>query len=167
MQQTKTCRVCKHDTRHTPQGCTTHLCNCCGLECINHDIHIASFGFALRNPPEGFSVYDARIIKNPAKRYAGTGKTGLDEEVRDYVIGTSIEAQLLVARMARDILENGVTMAAVGCAWGHHRSVSIAEAVARYVSSVRRDDIGMIHFELLENFDVVPVFQGKRHKFKR
>lgn len=94
---------------------------------MEKDIYLASFGYNKSGPPADTAVYDARHINNP-HHFMGTKKTGRDREVREYVMHNS-NAKKLVDDIVRDVLD-GQKYVSVGCAWGHHRSVSVVEQVA-------------------------------------
>ena len=71
-------------------------------------------------------------------------KTGLDQEVRDYVFSFRETEQFL--EKLRELLgfvlplyrEEGKTMlvVAVGCTGGHHRSVAVTHALAGFIASL-------------------------------
>jgi UPF0042 nucleotide-binding protein len=83
-------------------------------------------------------VVDCRFLPNPHWVDALRPKTGLDEEVRAYVLGQDGAEDFvtsyagLVSRMAPAFVREGkqyVTIA-VGCTGGKHRSVAIAGQLA-------------------------------------
>jgi len=87
-------------------------------------------------------VLDARFLPNPHWVEALRPHTGLDADVRDYVIETPEattfldEVTRLLDVMAQGYLHEGkryVTVA-IGCTGGKHRSVALAEEVAQRLS---------------------------------
>jgi RNase adapter protein RapZ len=100
---------------------------------------VMSFGFKYGLPVDADLVLDARFLPNPHWVDALRERTGLDSDVRDYVVSTPSaqtfldEAGRLLDLMAEGYLREGkryVTIA-VGCTGGKHRSVALAEEVAR------------------------------------
>ncbi len=81
---------------------------------------------------------DARMVRNPFWVPELRPHTGLEEPVREYVLGDAV-AQELIDRL-RGLLRwsaerfagrgREVMNVAVGCTGGRHRSVAIAEALA-------------------------------------
>lgn len=103
---------------------------------------VMSFGFKYGLPVDADVVLDARFLPNPHWEDSLREHTGLDADVRDYVIGNPEavgfldETGALLDVMARGYLHEGkryVTVA-VGCTGGKHRSVALAEEVARRLS---------------------------------
>lgn len=99
---------------------------------------VVSFGFKYGLPVDADVVFDARFLPNPHWVDSMRDHTGLDGDVRAYVVDTP-EAQdfLLEATRLVDVMYDGylregkryVTIA-VGCTGGKHRSVALAEEVA-------------------------------------
>lgn len=107
---------------------------------------VMSFGFKYGIPVDADIVLDARFLPNPHWVETLRPHTGLDADVRDYVIGNPaaesflVEAARLLDVMAQGYLHEGkryVTVA-VGCTGGKHRSVALAEQIA-----VRLSDQGV------------------------
>jgi UPF0042 nucleotide-binding protein len=99
---------------------------------------VMSFGFKYGIPVDADVVLDARFLPNPHWVEALREHTGLDSDVRDYVLDAPAadsfltEAVRLLDIMAEGYLREGkryVTVA-VGCTGGKHRSVALAEEVA-------------------------------------
>ena len=99
-------------------------------------IRILSFGFNLRHwypeyeIPEADLTLDCRHIFNPEKtELFGREHTGLEQEVRDFVLEFPESEELLdeaiqtVKRLDNDTISYTI---AFGCMWGKHRSVSLA-----------------------------------------
>ena len=99
---------------------------------------VMSFGFKYGIPVDADVVLDARFLPNPHWVEALREHTGLDSDVREYVLDAPAadsfltEAVRLLDIMADGYLREGkryVTVA-VGCTGGKHRSVALAEEVA-------------------------------------
>ena len=107
-------------------------------------VNVVSFGFKHGLPMESDLVFDVRFMPNPYYIEELRGKTGLDQEVYDYVFGFS-QTQEFVNRLEellRFVLpyykEEGKTLlvVAVGCTGGHHRSVAVTRALVKFVRSL-------------------------------
>lgn len=100
-------------------------------------VNFLSFGYKYGLPIDCDLVVDVRFLPNPHFVDSLREKTGLDSEVRDYVLSAS-QAQELTKRYA-DLLAFLLPQYAfegksylnigVGCTGGKHRSVVIAEAL--------------------------------------
>ena len=99
---------------------------------------VVSFGFKYGIPVDADVVLDARFLPNPHWVEDLRAHTGLDSDVRAYVLDAPAadsfltEAVRLLDIMADGYLREGkryVTVA-VGCTGGKHRSVALAEEVA-------------------------------------
>lgn len=109
-------------------------------------LHLAliSFGFKYGLPAEADLVWDARFLPNPFWVAALRSLTGLDDEVRDYVLAAESSRRFL--RLVLDYLrfalpryrEEGRTYltAAIGCTGGRHRSVVLVESLAAGISEI-------------------------------
>ena len=107
-------------------------------------VSLVSFGFKHGLPMEADLVFDVRFMPNPFYIDSMRHKTGLDQEVRDYVLSFRETEQFL--EKLRDLLrfvlplyrEEGKTMlvVAVGCTGGHHRSVAVTHALAGFIASL-------------------------------
>lgn len=107
-------------------------------------VSLVSFGFKHGLPMEADLVFDVRFMPNPFYIDALRPKTGLDPEVRDYVLSFRETEQFL--EKLRELLqfvlplyrEEGKTVlvVAIGCTGGHHRSVAVTHALAEYVASL-------------------------------
>ena len=99
---------------------------------------VVSFGFKYGIPVDADLVVDMRFLPNPHWVPELRPHTGLDEDVRDYVIGHPDAKPFLdryeelLRMLAEGYLREGkryITVA-VGCTGGKHRSVAMAEALA-------------------------------------
>lgn len=101
-------------------------------------VALSSFGYKFGLPEDAELVTDARMVRNPFWVPELRPHTGLDPDVRDYVLEDPVAGELIdrvrdlvtwsAARSAgrgRDVLHT-----AIGCTGGRHRSVAIVEALA-------------------------------------
>jgi UPF0042 nucleotide-binding protein len=102
-----------------------------------------SFGFKFGTPVDADIVLDARFLKNPHFVPELKDLSGLDEAVRRYVLDA--EDSPVFLRLAGELLEfclprferegRSYLTIAIGCTGGRHRSVTLAEELARRVES--------------------------------
>ena len=98
-----------------------------------------SFGYKHGLPLDTDLVIDCRFLPNPHWVEDLRPLTGLDEPVRDYVLGQPLTGQflaqvddLLTMLLPAYVAEGkSYLTVAFGCTGGRHRSVAIAESVAR------------------------------------
>lgn len=94
----------------------------------------------------GGFVFDCRCLPNPGREVAYMELTGLDREVVEYFgarpeVGsffqhvTAIVEQAIDNYIARDFQN---LMVSFGCTGGQHRSVYMAESMARHLGRTRR-----------------------------
>lgn len=102
-------------------------------------ILVQSFGFKYGVPVDSDCVLDVRFLPNPFYQESLRPQSGLNPDVRDYVFSfpeTEIflgkQEDLFNFTIPLYIREGKVRlMIAVGCSGGRHRSVALAEALAR------------------------------------
>ena len=107
-------------------------------------VNVVSFGFKYGIPIEADLVFDVRFMPNPYYVPELRYKTGMDDDVYNYVFSFPQAKEFLtkLEQMLSFLLplyqEEGKTMlvVAVGCTGGRHRSVSIARAVAEYLNKL-------------------------------
>ena len=107
-------------------------------------VSVVSFGFKHGLPMEADLVFDVRFMPNPFYIDSMRAKTGLDQEVRDYVFSFRETEQFM--EKLRELLglvlplyrEEGKTVlvVAIGCTGGHHRSVAVTHALSEYIRSL-------------------------------
>lgn len=108
-------------------------------------VTVLSFGFKYGLPPDADFVVDARFLPNPYWVPELREHTGRDEAVSQYVLGqrgasTFVETFVrLVGATAPGFEREGkrYLTVAVGCTGGKHRSVAIAEEMARRLRETR------------------------------
>lgn len=104
-------------------------------------VEIVSFGFKRGLPPQADLVYDVRFLPNPFYIDALCRHSGLDEDVRDFVLSHPVTEVFLeklrdmVSFLLPHYYEEGKhrLVIAIGCTGGAHRSVAIAEALGRHL----------------------------------
>ena len=101
----------------------------------NLRVELLSFGFKRGIPRDGDLVFDVRFLPNPFYLPELGHHTGLDPDVRDYVLNHPVTQEFLAKcmDMLTFLLPNYVNegkhrlVIAIGCTGGAHRSVAIAE----------------------------------------
>jgi RNase adapter protein RapZ len=92
-------------------------------------IKLISFGFKSNGKPaQATRVFDCRNLRNPFSAPGLRAMTGKDEAVQRYVLADAQTSALLEAAELSAI--NGATLA-FGCFGGKHRSVALAETLAK------------------------------------
>jgi len=120
-------------------------------------VTVMSFGFKYGLPSDADMVADARFLPNPFWVPELRTHTGLDPEVRDYVLDRDGASDFVTAyERALEIVIAGYRTEnkrhatfAIGCTGGKHRSVAIAEELGRRLAetpslavSVKHRDLG-------------------------
>jgi UPF0042 nucleotide-binding protein len=101
-----------------------------------------SFGFKYGLPLEADVVFDVRCLPNPFYIPELKNLTGLDESVRNYVMGEQVSVDF--ADKLKDLLDLSLPLyrkegkselvIAIGCTGGKHRSVTIARLIHSHLS---------------------------------
>ena len=125
-----------------------------GTDGIN--LQVMSFGYKNGIPLEADVVLDCRFMENPFYIERLRPLTGLDEPVREFVLGQPVTRQFLDT--VQSYLENtlpgyeaqgkGRLTVAVGCTGGQHRSIAIAEAIAQRWRGVSEVPVSVWHREM-------------------
>ena len=106
-------------------------------------ISVVSFGFRFGVPTDSDLVFDVRFLPNPNYQPRLKGKTGRDRSVQRFV-ESHPQTQEFVRRITEllffllpNYLHEGKSYLtiAVGCTGGRHRSVALAERIARKISA--------------------------------
>lgn len=121
-----------------------------------HRVTLMSFGFKYGLPTDVDLVADMRFLPNPFWNEELRGLTGQDESVRDYVLSREGAAEFLDAYSAAlsPVLEGyqrenkSHSTVAIGCTGGKHRSVAMAEELARRLASVPGVAVNVRHRDL-------------------
>lgn len=119
------------------------------------NIHCVSFGFKFGVPASADFVIDVRCLPNPYWNEALRDKTGLDEDVKNFVFSFDESNELL--KKLIDLLDflnplyikegKSQIVFAIGCTGGNHRSVAIAEALKEYFSK-KWDNVSVSHRDI-------------------
>jgi UPF0042 nucleotide-binding protein len=114
-----------------------------------------SFGFKHGIPVDADYVFDARFLPNPFWEKSLKGKTGIDLEVKDFLASQAIVTKFIwqinsfmmtwLPHLERN--NRSYITIAIGCTGGKHRSVYIAEMLAKNFTKVR-DDIQTHHRDI-------------------
>lgn len=112
-------------------------------------VTVLSFGFKNGIPADSDLVFDVRFLPNPFYIDDLKQKTGLDQEVQDYVMSFEASQQFLskLEDMIEFLLPNYVAegknqlVISIGCTGGQHRSVTLAERLYQYLS--RHEEYGL------------------------
>lgn len=104
-------------------------------------VTVMSFGFKHGIPLEADLVFDVRFLPNPYYIAELRDKTGLDQEVYDFVFGYQQTRDFmnyltqLMAFLLPHYVEEGKTnlVVGIGCTGGRHRSVAVTRALADFV----------------------------------
>jgi UPF0042 nucleotide-binding protein len=99
---------------------------------------ILSFGFKHGVPLDVDLMFDCRFLPNPYWVESLRPQSGLDQPVRDYVLGRPETAEFLdklddmLAMLIPAYVREGKSYltVAMGCTGGRHRSVALAEELA-------------------------------------
>ena len=105
-------------------------------------VTVMSFGFKFGLPADADLVFDVRFLPNPHYIPELRNKTGLDQEVRDFVFSYRQTKDFiekledLLAFSLPSYVDEGKTnlVVAVGCTGGKHRSVSVARELGEFVA---------------------------------
>jgi RNase adapter protein RapZ len=116
------------------------------MEVFGHDgpgstmrTSVLSFGFKHGVPLDVDLMFDCRFLPNPYWNEPLRGLSGLDDEVRDFVLGRPETAEFLdklddlLAMLIPAYVSEGKSYLtiAMGCTGGRHRSVVLAEELSR------------------------------------
>ena len=125
----------------------------------NHCLKIfcQSFGFKYGVDTEADLIFDVRCLPNPFYDEKLKEKTGLDIDVRDYVLNTD-ESREFLSKLESFIdcavplyVKEGKSrlIIAFGCTGGKHRSVTFAETVCKHLKE-KNYDCSVVHRDILK-----------------
>lgn len=105
-------------------------------------VAFSSFGYKVAVPQDIETVFDVRLLPNPYWVPELKEKTGLDKEVKDYVLNAPETKEYLrhvieyLDFYLEELKQKGRNHASIGiaCSGGQHRSVVIAEYLAKHYS---------------------------------
>jgi len=116
-------------------------------------VQVTSFGYKYGLPPGADLVFDVRYMDNPFYIEELRPLTGSDEKVRSYVLGNPATKRFLdhVVPFLKDVMpryeaeKKAHLGIAFGCTGGRHRSVTVADEVARRVKEFWPGEITVAH----------------------
>lgn len=118
-----------------------------GKKTGNMVLVVESFGFKHGIPPDADYVFDARFLPNPHWETELKPFTGLDQPVKDFLASQSIVTKFVwqinsfmmtwIPHLERN--NRSYVTIAIGCTGGKHRSVYIAELLAKNFSKEQKD----------------------------
>jgi aminoglycoside/choline kinase family phosphotransferase len=124
-------------------------------------VRIFSFSFHREKPADesgngGGFVFDARSLPNPGREQRFKAQTGKDAQVIDYlqqqesVAEFLLNVEALVDESVRAYQRRGFAnlMVSFGCTGGQHRSVYLAEQLARHLRASNGVNVVLRHVEL-------------------
>jgi RNase adapter protein RapZ len=127
-----------------------------GEAVANTSVTVESFGFKYGLPMDADMVMDVRFLPNPHWVDELRPHTGQHPAVRDYVLGQTGAAEFLETyhRLLSLIVDGyrregkRYMTVAIGCTGGKHRSVAIAEALARLLEPNKQLSVRVLHRDL-------------------
>lgn len=119
-------------------------------------VTVQSFGFKYGSPREAELVVDVRFLPNPHWIEELRDHNGLEEPVREYVLGHEGTGPFLTEfKQLLDVLVPGYEAEGkryltigIGCTGGKHRSVAIAEEVGGYLRGSTDLEVRVVHRDL-------------------
>ena len=119
-------------------------------------VSVMSFGFKYGIPSDSDLLFDVRCFPNPYYVDELKSKTGLDKDVSDYVLSFKSVTQFteklfdLFDYLIPLYIEDGRShlTISIGCTGGKHRSVTIAEALAKHLSKKSICTTAMLHRDI-------------------
>ncbi|CAD2071582.1 RNase adapter RapZ [Phocicoccus pinnipedialis] len=141
-------------TEHSPKGLKEEV-----YKYLNKNkdtlftVNLLSFGFKHGLPKDADLVFDVRFLPNPYYIEALRKKTGLDQEVYDYVMKFKDTerfyrklADMLTFMLPLYVKEGKSQLnIAIGCTGGQHRSVSLVERLSKRLNNKYKYEINTIH----------------------
>lgn len=119
------------------------------------NIHLQSFGYKYGIPIDCDLLFDARVLPNPYYLEELRSKTGLDDEVYNYVMSFDTTEILykkilelivfLIPEYLKD--EKKHLTIGIGCSGGKHRSVSMIRRLEKDLKGISNTYINVLHRE--------------------
>jgi len=118
-------------------------------------VNIISFGFKNGIPSEADLVFDVRFLPNPFYDPVLKPQSGLDPDVRDYVMRHDISARFMdsLINMLHMLIPHYISegknqlIVAIGCTGGRHRSVALASDLHRSLTQ-REQAADVVHRDI-------------------
>lgn len=119
-------------------------------------VDVVTFGFKYGIPLEADLVFDVRFLTNPFYVPDLKPLSGLQEPVRDYVLGqpaagrfVDLVLELLQLTIPAYLVEGKARLTvALGCTGGYHRSIALAEELASRLRAAGGASVAVFHREL-------------------
>ena len=119
-------------------------------------INVMSFGFKYGIPLDADLVFDVRFLPNPFYIPELKHSTGLETNVHDYVMGFDESRRFLnmltamIDFLVPEYIKEGKNqlVIAVGCTGGHHRSVTLAEELYKFLKSDDENSVVITHRDI-------------------
>ena len=118
-------------------------------------INVMSFGYKNGVPLDADFMFDVRFLNNPYYKTELRSKTGLDNDVADYVFSQA-EAEDVIKNISNSMGQwiplhstagkTSLTIA-IGCTGGQHRSVAITEELSK-ILSIKFSSVTAIHRDI-------------------
>ena len=118
-------------------------------------INVMSFGYKNGVPLDADFMFDVRFLDNPYYKTELRSKTGLDNDVADYVFSQA-EAEDVIKNISNSMGQwiplhstagkTSLTIA-IGCTGGQHRSVAITEELSK-ILSIKLSSVTAIHRDI-------------------
>jgi UPF0042 nucleotide-binding protein len=119
-------------------------------------IQLISFGFKFGIPLEADLVFDTRFIQNPYYVPELREHSGLTQQVREFVLAQPGAGEYL--DRITELLQFSIPLFAaegksrltigIGCTGGRHRSIVLAEELARRLRASGHSPVAVFHREL-------------------
>ena len=124
-----------------------------------HNIYVTilSFGYKFGIPADSDLVFDVRFLPNPYYVEGLRDKTGLDKEIRDFVMQVEEAGQFMdqLERMLNFLIPHYISegksqlVVSIGCTGGKHRSVTIAEELYQRLLKDRKFGLKVEHRDIV------------------
>ena len=119
-------------------------------------VRVVSFGYKYGLPPDADVVFDVRFMENPYYIDEYRPLDGTDDKVRAFVLGNSATKEfldsvtgLLSFALPRYAAERKARLTiALGCTGGRHRSVAIADDIARRLGELWPGEVQVSHRDM-------------------
>ncbi|GAA1473316.1 RNase adapter RapZ [Corynebacterium felinum] len=133
--------------------------NFSNLAAKQQHVTVQSFGFKHGTPRDTDIMVDVRFLPNPFWVPELRPFRGVDKPVSDYVLSQPSAQEFLdnFFRMLMDMKDGfkhegkRFITVSIGCTGGHHRSVAIAEEIARRLSTIEELDVTVSHRDISRN----------------
>lgn len=120
------------------------------------NISVCSFGYPKGLPRDADLVFDVRFLKNPHYDKALRPKTGQNKSVAEYIMTDPIfdksweQISSLILTLIPEYKREGKSYLTIafGCTGGKHRSVFMAERLAKLMKE-HKNNVSILHRELL------------------